>query len=280
MYVAAVPRFMGNTDEPSSIFSNRTISPLNITAALLEQLFSRYNIAPEFADVIASFGQEPNIAEGSSNNATFDVDEAGEGTLSYQIRYVEQNSRGLQNSWSRRHTGIFHSHKAKDGLDVVVLLHPTRNPVLEDTIAALERDPVQRQQVCNNPLMLHETLLACYIDNWRWYMRFLGEQVSKANDLAMVISPERMEPNSSFVRVQELRNTNDLILLARASCAGNLILVDRLIDFSRESDRSTRVLRTYRGKLNGFIESADTLKGRAQNSIDLVGDHCSHKYRR
>lgn len=270
MYVANLPRSTVSIDNRSSIFSNRTIAPLNITSALLEQVFTQYNIPHDFSDVVASFGQEPNIAEGSSNNATLNVNEAGDSTLSYQIRYVEQNGRVMQNTWSRRHTGIYHSHRANAGLDVVILLHPNRNPVFEDVISALQQNPIKRKQVCNDPLMLHEALLASYTDNWRWYMRYLGEQISRANDLAMVTSPERTEPNSSFVRVQELRNTNDLVLLARACCAGNLNLVERLIRFSHDSKGSVNVLEAYRAKLDGFIVSADALRGRAQNLIDLV----------
>jgi hypothetical protein len=40
-----------------------------VTEDILEYLFDTYDIQSEFADVIASFGQNPNIAEASSNNA-------------------------------------------------------------------------------------------------------------------------------------------------------------------------------------------------------------------
>jgi hypothetical protein len=254
----------------SSVFSNRTIAPLNITSGLLERMFSEYDIAPEFADVVASFGQEPNIAEGSSNNATIHTNGSGGSALSYQIRYVEQNGRGAQSSWSRRHTGVYHDHKAGEGLDVVIMLHPIRDPAFEHAIATLQGDTTGRAEVCNNPLRLHEILFGCYMDKWRWYLRYLGEQFSKANDLAMVIKPEGTEPNSSFLRVQELRNTNDVVLLARAGCAGNLDLFERICELYRRTGESTDSLDTLQSKMRGFIESTEVLRGRVQNLIDLV----------
>jgi hypothetical protein len=243
---------------------------LNITSGLLEQLFSEYGIAPEFADVVASFGQEPNIAEGSSNSVTIHATSSGGSTLSYQIRYVEHNGRGAQNPWSRRHTGFYHDHQSGEGLDVVILLHPVRDPAFERAIATLQHDPVGRAEVCKNPLRLHEILFECYMDNWRWYLRYLGEQFSKANDLAMVIKPEGTEPSSSFLHVQELRNTNDLILLARAGCAGNLDLFERTRELYRRTGESTDALDTLQSKTRGFIESTEALGGRVQNLIDLV----------
>ena len=220
--------------------------------------------------MIASFGQEPNIAEGSSNNATIHTDDAGYGELLYQIRYVEQNGRGLQNSWSRRHTGIYHRRRASDGADIMVVLHPVRAPVFADAIAALQTDSRKREEICENSLYLHEMLFACYMDNWRWYMRSLGEPFSKLNDFAMVMKTTQMEPTSSFARVQELRNTNDLIFLARACCAGNLELLERLTKLPGNPNKSTSPFELYRVKLSGLIESADVLKGRVQNGIDLV----------
>lgn len=261
---------MPGINECSSIFSNRTIAPLSITPSLLERVFTEYDVSPDFADVVACFGQEPNIAEGSSNNAAIQTDDEGCSILSYQVRSVEQNGRGAQNSWSRRHTGVYHCHKAISGLDVMIVLHPGREARFETAVASLRTDKARREEVCKDPLRLHENLLASCTDNWRWYMRYLGEQVDKANDLAMVITPERTEPMSSFVRVQELRHTNDLIHFARACCAGNLDLLERLSQLPLHASKSMSSLATSQAKLKGFIESADVLKGRIQNLIDLV----------
>jgi hypothetical protein len=260
----------------SSIYSRNTISPLDITHDLLESIFVEYDIHADFADVVASFGQDPNLAEGSSNNATIHKKASGDCGLSYQIRYVEENNRGGLDPWSRRHTGVYHHHSSTGRPDVFLLLHPIRKPLVDDAIMALEHIPVQRQKLCDNPYVLHTLLFGTCFQNWRWYFRFLGDGFSKENDLAMVVKPEYAEPKASFSRVQRMRNTNDSVLFARACCSGNLDLLDRLSSASIGLLGGLDELVTHRSKMKGYIESADVLKGRVQNLIDLVGALCAH----
>ncbi|CAN9463747.1 unnamed protein product [Alternaria alternata] len=252
----------------SSIYSCRTISALEITNSLLEHLFDQYRIAYDFADVVASFGQDPNIAEGSSSNATIRAQALGDCDLVYQIRYVEQNRRGGQDPWSLRHTGVFHRY---DEIDTVVLLHSIRTPSVETVMKALETDVAARADFCNSPFLIHTWLFRQYFDNWRWYFRYLGERFAEENNLAMVVKPEHTEPSSSFLRVQWLRNTNDFILFARACCSGNLTVMEQFSETSIEQLSQLENLSAHKSKMKGYIESADVLKGRVQNLIDLVG---------
>ncbi|KAH6842129.1 hypothetical protein B0T12DRAFT_424667 [Alternaria alternata] len=251
-----------------SIYSRRTISALDITNSLLEHVFNKYRIPYDFADVVASFGQDPNIAEGSSSNATVRAQALGDCNLVYQIRYVEQNRRGGQDPWSFRHTGVFHRY---DEVDTVVLLHSIRTPSVETIMKALETDVVARADFCNNPFLLHTWVFRQYFDNWRWYFRYLGERFAEENNLAMVVKPEHTEPSSSFLRVQRLRNTNDFILFARACCSGNLTVMEQFSEASIEQLSQLENLSAHKSKMKGYIESADVLKGRVQNLIDLVG---------
>ncbi|CAN9443153.1 unnamed protein product [Alternaria alternata] len=251
-----------------SIYSCRTISALEITNSLLEHLFDQYRIAYDFADVVASFGQDPNIAEGSSSNATIRAQALGDCDLVYQIRYVEQNRRGGQDPWSLRHTGVFHRY---DEIDTVVLLHSIRTPSVETVMKALETDVAARADFCNSPFLIHTWLFRQYFDNWRWYFRYLGERFAEENNLAMVVKPEHTEPSSSFLRVQWLRNTNDFILFARACCSGNLTVMEQFSETSIEQLSQLENLSAHKSKMKGYIESADVLKGRVQNLIDLVG---------
>jgi hypothetical protein len=251
----------------SSIYSRKTISALDITNSLLEHVFEQYHIPYDFADVVASFGQDPNIAEGSSSNAAIRAKALGDCNLVYQIRYVEQNRRGGQDPWSFRHTGVFHCH---DEVDTIVLLHPIRAPSVESVITATEKDPVARAEFCSNPFLLHTWLFRQYFDNWRWYFRYIGERFAEENNLAMVVKPEHTEPNSSFLRVQRLRNTNDFILFARACCSGNLALMEQFSETSIEVLSQLENLSAHKSKMKGYIESADVLEGRVHNLIDLV----------
>ena len=256
---------------PRSIFSDRTIAPLNVTLDLLKLLFSEYDLTPEFADVVASFGEEPNIAEGRSNNARLQIAETGIGDVSYQVRYVELNGRGGASPWSLRHTGVFHRLNAAESTDVVVLLHPVRKPLLEQMILSLKEDDERRRQLCENPPLLHEILYGCYFDNWRWYMRYLGDKITDKNDLAMVTGPSHVEPNSSFDSVQDLRNTNDNVIFARACCAGNSDLLTLLAQSGAKLSQASCTLNVHQSKLRGYIESADVLERRTQNLMELVG---------
>ncbi|KAF1846865.1 uncharacterized protein K460DRAFT_49333 [Cucurbitaria berberidis CBS 394.84] len=254
-----------------SVYSRRTISPLEVTQALLEHVFEVHHVHHEFSNVVASFGQNPNLAEGSSNNAIITRKLSGDCDLSYQIRYVEKNQRGGQDPWSLRHTGVFHHHSSTGGIDVIILLHPIRMPLAETAIKSLQNDPTTRAGFCDNPFLLHTLLFSQYFDNWRWYFRYIGERFAEENNLAMVIQPERTEPKSSFLRVQRLRNTNDFILFARACCSGNLALLGQLSRSSIRLLSNLDELSAHESKMGGYIESADVLKGRVQNLIDLVG---------
>lgn len=254
----------------SSIYSSKTIFPLDITHELLVDLFEAYNIHRDFADVVASFGQEPNLAERSSNNSTINIKETGDCNISYQIRYVDNNHRGGQDPWSLRHSGVFHHHTAHGTTDTVVLLHPVREPLIGNAIAALKEDAVGRSEVCENPFLLHAWMFAQYFANWRWYLRYVGERFAKENSMAMVEQPEDTNPQSSFRRVQVLRNTMDLVLSTRACCSGNLDLIQRLSRCSQPAIQRLQILEAFECRMKGYIESADVLKGRVQNLIDLV----------
>jgi hypothetical protein len=52
----------------SSIESDNTISPLNISSSLTETIFETYSIRPDFLRILLSFGDEPHIAEARSSN--------------------------------------------------------------------------------------------------------------------------------------------------------------------------------------------------------------------
>lgn len=242
--------------------------PLNVTEHILKVMFNEYGIPADFSNVVASFGQVPHLAEARSNNAMIQIHDCNAGELSYQIRYVEMNKRKGPNPWSLRHTGVYHRLESKETFNIVVVLHPVGTPLFENIIAELQHDKPLRQRVCGTPLLLHEKLFACYFDQWRWYIRDLGDRFHKENDLAMVRKVDRAEPRETFERVQHLRNTNDLLLFARACCAGNHDLLDRL--YNCVEDR-TNVLAAQSSRMSGYIESADVLIGRCQNLIDLVG---------
>lgn len=131
----------------SSIYSERTIYPLQITSDLLCKILRKYDVHPDFFRVVLSFGEEPHLAEASSGNLAIHpsgADRTGMWTrskenqskklschpdISYQINYVEENLRKGQDPWSFRHTGVYHRHSPD--LDLFILLHPNQYSVIE-----------------------------------------------------------------------------------------------------------------------------------------------------
>lgn len=87
------------------------------------------------------------------------------------------------NPWSFRHTGIYHHHSSQ--LDLFIILHPNEESILDtrlcewlgvtsDTSSLEGISSLQRE-----PNSLHLFVLSSFLDNWRWYLRHLGERFSE-----------------------------------------------------------------------------------------------------
>lgn len=187
----------------SSIYSERTIYPLQITSDLLCKILRKYDVHPDFFRVVLSFGEEPHLAEASSGNLAIHpsgADRTGvwarskenqskklscHPDISYQINYVEENLRKGQGPWSFRHTGVYHRHSPD--LDLFILLHPNQYSVIEARLfqrLGIAPETTSYQILPNwnfddqEPYRLHLLVLSSFFDNWRWYFRYLGDQFS------------------------------------------------------------------------------------------------------
>ena len=101
----------------------------------------------------------------------------GSREISYQIRYVEEHYRKSSNPFSFRQTGIYHRHSANEELDVFIVVHPVEDSLLEEEVVRILRSKETALDFCKNPFRLHFSPFIMYIDNWRWYLRFIGEQL-------------------------------------------------------------------------------------------------------
>jgi hypothetical protein len=105
-------------------------------------------------------------------------------TLLYKLNYVENNGREGLDNWSFRHIGVYHQHTP--GLDLFLLLHSQPNsevPVtLDDLMDDIDREDetmtALRKGIFSNPAMMHHFVLSSYVDNWRTYLRHLGDRFS------------------------------------------------------------------------------------------------------
>ena len=63
-----------------------------------------------------------------------------------------------------------------------MFLHPLRHSVLEKHLLAFGDQnlrPTDLSSICNNPYRLHVMPYVMYLDNWRWYFRYLGNEFQK-----------------------------------------------------------------------------------------------------
>jgi hypothetical protein len=105
--------------------------------------------------------------------------------ISYQMNYVEENFRKAIKPWSFRHTGVYHHHTAE--CDLFILLHPNENSILDTRLlGSLGIDRSQPSHTSSaaagissflqNPACLHSFVLSSFLENWRWYLRDLGNK--------------------------------------------------------------------------------------------------------
>ena len=100
--------------------------------------------------------------------------------LSYQLRYAEQNYRSKDRPWSIRQTGVYHHHSLQ--FDLFIFLNPLEESVVESQLLAFGQANYSQHpmnSVIENPLQLHVLPFVSYLSNWRWYLRYLGDQFER-----------------------------------------------------------------------------------------------------
>jgi hypothetical protein len=100
---------------------------------------------------------------------------------------------------------------------------------------------------------------------------FLTDLLAFQNNSAMIVDPEKSDAAATFRMVQSLRNTIDVVLVARACCGANLEVVRRLQNCSQASLRGNSDIESRETSLVDYISSADALQSRLRNAIELVG---------
>ena len=99
--------------------------------------------------------------------------------ISYQIRYAEENQRSPDFPWSVRQTGVYHHHSAEDHFDLFILLHPIEHSLFEQQVtnlAMMKSSHIELVRLVENPYRMHIMPFTLYLDNWRWYYRYLGDK--------------------------------------------------------------------------------------------------------
>ncbi|OJJ97015.1 hypothetical protein ASPACDRAFT_34041 [Aspergillus aculeatus ATCC 16872] len=289
----ALQRALASDDEGLriiSIYSSDSITPLKISPRLLANLLQRYHVHPSFLQVLLSFGSNVNVSEAGKSNLYVGGDEKNS-YITYQINYVEEKKHQKHLTWSWRHTGVYHHHsRAQRGkaFDLFILLHPNDASVLERRIhnelqiarsmlVGLSGDSGHNNYIST---ALHSLALSSFSGNWQWYLRDLGRQFEKHNDLALTAVPEEATPLESYDMVSSLRDLNDSVLRAQVCCRGNLELVEKLKaatasgTLTTADDALKQIVMEYDAmgtELHGYLASCDELIPRIRNAIDLAG---------
>jgi hypothetical protein len=71
-----------------SVYSERTIEPLQITSKLMRKILHKYEVHPDFLRVLFSFGEEPHLAEASSGNLAIHSPSGGETCKLHLLQFV------------------------------------------------------------------------------------------------------------------------------------------------------------------------------------------------
>ncbi|KAK3175305.1 hypothetical protein OEA41_002552 [Lepraria neglecta] len=242
---------------------------ISISEPLMRKILTRYQVDPAFLPVLFSFGDGPHLAESGSSNAS---SLTTKDDLAYQIRYTEENHRSPDNPWSVRQTGVYHHHSSKNDFDLFILLHPLSESVLERQLLAFDTQSHASEiaSICKNPYRLHILPFATYLDNWRWYFRFLGEEFEERNDQVMTLDLKTSAAVTlSFDKVQGLRDLEDTALSLSAHCKSSLRVIEAMRKISGADFQGVWSLNSYNEQLLGYIEDLLVLTSRIGNTIDL-----------
>lgn len=172
------------------------MAPLNISKSGFLKICSRYQISPDFLNVVYGFGDKrvsaDEVHESGSYNpfddskygqwravSDLDVSSLTVIEISYQLRYMENNRRLNGDPWSLRQTGVYHQYSGggdDDTKNLWVLLHPVRESVVCSRLESAAFSDLGVEEMKFNPMRLHLLIFSSYIDNWRLYLHDITRQ--------------------------------------------------------------------------------------------------------
>lgn len=256
-----------------SLHSTKSPLALEITETLMRKVLTRFEVDPAFLSVLFSFGEMPHLAESGSSNIASTITTDGSRKISYQIRYAEENHRSPERPWSVRQTGVYHHHSVQSNFDLFILLHPIENSLFEQQVTSLamtQSSQAELASLVENPYRMHLMPFALYLDNWRWYFRYLGEEFQKKNDEVMTVDIKTSAAVSlNFDKVQGLRDLEDTALSLSAYCKAGSGIIEALHDVPGADYQGVWSLNPFDARLRGYGENISVLTKRIGNTIEL-----------
>ena len=148
---------------------------LQITRTAMEGLVRVLDVSPDFLSVLSAFGDPPRDSEEGFGNAIYNEYDDGSFSISYLFRYVEK--RGY--SWRMRQTGMYHAYSSATDSSLWIILHPREKSEFQARLTGLASQPGTVQSLVAQPHRVHALLFASYFDNFRWWLKEIGDKFSE-----------------------------------------------------------------------------------------------------
>lgn len=148
---------------------------LQITKPALQELLRMHDVPPDFLTVLSAFGDPPRESEEGFGNAIYNEYDNGSFSISYLFRYIEK--RGY--SWRMRQTGMYHSYSRAANNNLWIILHPKENSEFQTRLVGLANQLGSVQTLVAQPHRVHALLFSSYFDNFRWWLKEIGDKFSE-----------------------------------------------------------------------------------------------------
>ncbi|KAF4629741.1 hypothetical protein G7Y89_g8405 [Cudoniella acicularis] len=287
-------KFLGVSALPElqilSISQQYSLAPLNISKSALLKICSRYQVSPEFLDVVYGFGDKKVSADEVHESGSYNGFVGSNYEISYQLRYMENNKRLHGDPWSLRQTGVYHQYSGF-GTDNVknlwILLHPIKESIAYKRLDQATFSELRVHEMEFDPMRLHLLVFSSYIDNWRLYLHDITRQFLVLEDKLMTTELRDRELN--FETLQTLSHLAGKLIPIPAileASARTIVSIremnKRLASFDREPELSQeellRIAKTghslqaTESRLQSYLASFQVLHARIENLKKFLAD--------
>ncbi|KAL4754382.1 hypothetical protein BDW72DRAFT_190244 [Aspergillus terricola var. indicus] len=262
-----------------SICSKNSILPLLITQSAMQILFDRYDIGMEFQDLANSFGRKPGLSDVGHGRMTIHRRRDGAYDIQYLLPYVESYGDVESTKYTDRWVGVFNRFSPeRAGQNLWIILHPEQNSEAQQRIESAAKHALD---LWNHPSLLHLVILSSYMGNWRFCIQSLGEEVERMTDRVMVSKfTDETSHSKALDWLPKLARLREKLLPFKPKLKvvhqvlGRLKEVDHFVNAqlspNPDRERTDDMLESYLQRVEGHLQSVETLECRLQETLNLL----------
>lgn len=105
---------------------------------------------------------------------------------SYIFVYTERHGGLKRTSWPIRQTGVFHRYNSKADTNLWIILHPMPQSKVQERLDELVIKQAASTSLCNDWHQLHLLIISSYMNNWRWYLNDLSDEISETVSISRI----------------------------------------------------------------------------------------------